>query len=75
MLLKHWFLNMQLHISIKWSAILFYGKGKDDQVPPTTFRILLHILKKRMGDFFIPEGLHSPSETELKMLMIYLFSR
>jgi hypothetical protein len=41
--------------------------GKDDQVPPTTLRILLHILKKtgkEWGDFY-PEGLHS-SETELK---------
>jgi fermentation-respiration switch protein FrsA (DUF1100 family) len=67
----------QLHISIKDDPFFFWQGGKDDQVPPTTFKnFVAHLKRKKNEVIFIPEGLHSPSETELKMLMIaYLFSR
>jgi prolyl oligopeptidase PreP (S9A serine peptidase family) len=38
----------QLHISIKWPAILLWQGGKDDQVPPITFEnFVAHLNEKK----------------------------
>jgi hypothetical protein len=57
------------------TAILLWQGGKDDQVPPITLRILLHILKKtEKNEVILYPKVYTPSTTELKMLMIeYLF--
>jgi hypothetical protein len=57
------------------TAILLW-QGKDDQVPPITLRILLHILMKTEKNEVILYPKVYTLSTELKMLMIeYLFSR